>query len=441
VALNFDATGGQYVNHGSDASLDNLDTFTYVIGVTPAATGQEAGLLTKGLGGGGSRRSLELANGGAGSTTSSILVAVDRATTDAFAASSGSIYSVGDRLFVAVAFDLAGGPNIYLSVDEAPVSEVSYFAGPTTGAGATGDNSGNTQNVGAYGFPDFGNFNGDVWFAAIYNVRLTVAQVEQQLRQLWAPVAAGCVLFKPDYGLVDGTGTQRDRTGPNDGTITGTGITAVDHPALSGWMPQTGVPVTAGSVVLGVAESALGSAFDAPALVQGHVLAVDDVAIASAWEAPTLTQAQVLEPDDVVLATTFEGLALTQAHVLAVQDAALASAWESPTLSLSTLLEVADALMASSFEAPALTQAHLLAVADALLASSWGAPAPTQANVLTVSDALMATLFDDLALLGLIVSLRPPHVATARARISVVTALPRTLTVDASARISTVTAV
>jgi hypothetical protein len=249
MSINFDATAGENVNHGSGASLDNLDTFSYLIWLRPKAVDQNAGLITKGTTGGANRRTLELRDT---IVNTAIFFAVDRVTAPALAESTAAAYSANAWLFIAVAYNTSVAPQIYTGTLTTSAAEVSYNS-QDAGSGATGDNNANNQFVGAFGAGTTGNPNADIAWVGIWNRKLSSGEIAAQ--QFRPRVTSGSVLFT-HYGY-NGLSTQPDWSGNgNNGTVTGTPPGAADHVPLGpffgadvGYVPYVVAAPAGGSIL------------------------------------------------------------------------------------------------------------------------------------------------------------------------------------------------
>lgn len=226
MALDFQGTTDR-VNHGSGATIDNLQTMTAMhwVNVTPANGNR---LWQKGtVGAHGTTHLVEMF-----ATVDDISASYSRATASqraAAVATNFAAYAAGTWMCLGVQLDPTtdGNNRLYLGNLSTPLAEPSAYSVQTAGSGAFNSDAaadlyvGNNQNLSV-------EFDGVIAWIAWWNRLLTYGEmVDQQFRP---HVTSGCVLFT-HYGLNGATGTQADWSGNgNNGTLTGT--TAAQHVPL-----------------------------------------------------------------------------------------------------------------------------------------------------------------------------------------------------------------
>ena len=227
MALIFSGADADKVNFGSGTTLDNVNTFTYLMWLyrTGTNTTDVATLVTKGSFPD-SRHELSVSD----IDGTSMLVVVDRATTDAAATASTAI-DLNAWNFIGATFSATNGPKIFKGSLTSLLAEVAYSSGPTTGAGAVGDDSATNLEVGGRSGSTTGSMPARIAWVGIWNVEMTLAQMQTQ--QFRPHVTSGCVLFS-HLGF-NGTGTQPDWSGNgNSGTVID--ATLGDHiPLMAPW--------------------------------------------------------------------------------------------------------------------------------------------------------------------------------------------------------------
>jgi hypothetical protein len=233
MAISFVGTSGHRVSHGSGTSLDDLAQFTYALVIYPKATDQSAGLIAKGTGATGSRRSFEFRDS---VTNTAVFCLVDGSTEDSTSESTAAVYAANNWYFMAATFSGMGSPpKMFVSLlSDNTVAEVSYTAGSTNGSGTLATNNTLDQYVGAYGAGTSGNPNANIAWVGIWNDDLTLAELQAQRKNLSFPIRkANNVLFC-HYGIhgAAGLGAQADWSG-NNNHGTNTSGTYVGHPNLT----------------------------------------------------------------------------------------------------------------------------------------------------------------------------------------------------------------
>jgi hypothetical protein len=261
VALTVDDTG-EYVNHGSGSSVDNVYTGTalawFWFDTLPATSGHPQRILSKGNG---------WAFGTAGSNN--FICFVDAATdVTIFApfANFAAGVTTGKWMFLAWTFKTAnaggvtGDQNLYFGDLAAAAASPSGYTLRNAGAGAEADNS--AKDLYAGNNPDATTecLEGRLGVTALFNRVLTLAEVQAWQ---WKPrVESGCLLYS-HYGW-NGVGTQVDWSGnANNGTVGGSPAVA-DHvplgPAFGYDVLAPYAPVTAvdDSVTMGFFSPGIG---------------------------------------------------------------------------------------------------------------------------------------------------------------------------------------
>lgn len=224
-ALNFTNNTSDRVDIGSGTTIDDLTTFTILVWCFPTAnSAAPRKLWQKGtIAGGGGYRLLQVLN-----TSGAIEGELDRATGDIQIDTNNSSLTTGAWQFYAFVADINGvntAQHIYGGSQTAVLSEFGYAVRSAGSGAAVTDN---TQN-GIIG-NNSGNasaFQGYIAYAAVYNIALTSAQIENQRHHPHRTMNDGCV--EMTWLGLSGTGNQLDLSGNgNDGTVTG--ATQIDGP-------------------------------------------------------------------------------------------------------------------------------------------------------------------------------------------------------------------
>lgn len=142
---------------------------------------------------------------------------VDRATTDASAATTGVDRPLNAWKFIGAAYGAGGaGPRIYHGNLTTVAVEASYSA-QTDGSGAVSNGSG-LAFIGGNNNPFTAAFIGRIGLVMVWDRALTLGEIKAQ--QFNPHKTSGCILFT-QYGF-NGTSTQADWSGgANNGTVTG----------------------------------------------------------------------------------------------------------------------------------------------------------------------------------------------------------------------------
>lgn len=245
ISLTFGAATSDRVDCGSAATLNNLDPFTWMGAVYPTTLTDTRKISTKG----GNKR-WEISG-----TAGNIRLRVAQATTAAdYTTNTTPLATLNKWYFIAVSYNSAGAAgqmiNIYTGDWATAMSEATYGVA-TDGVGAVTSDAADILMIGNNAGGTLA-FQGRIGHFSVYNVELTLAQIEaQRLRQF---AAANCRMFH-QLGF-DGTGTQLDKSGnANNGTVTGATVSA-HHPYLPPrktiYVPHLGMFSTYGRGMRGV---------------------------------------------------------------------------------------------------------------------------------------------------------------------------------------------
>lgn len=225
AALTFGAATTDVVNHGSDASLDNLNPFTWAAWIFPTTLTNARIILSKATAGSVGKQFA--VNGTAGDVS----VRVNRPTDTVYITNDTPLATTSKWYFIAATFDSAGAAgqvvNIYVGDLTTSLAERAY--------GTATDGSGTPDAEETVSFAA-GNLTpatpatplqGRIAWAGVWNRGLSLGELQQQ--QFRPHKTSGNVLFT-HYGF-NGTGTQPDWSGTgNSGTVTG--ATQSDHVPL-----------------------------------------------------------------------------------------------------------------------------------------------------------------------------------------------------------------
>jgi hypothetical protein len=244
MALDFTNNTTDRVDHGSDASLDDLDPITYLIWCRPV-TATTMLFIDKRQTTDRGYRMLYSASG------TNLIFFMDRDNgANAINMEAASFISTNIWQFYAAVADSTGANGDQKlfrgTLTSAPVEPGSYTT-QTVGSGTVESNENGPQFVGNRRQFDF-NFEGDIAWVGIWNVALTDGQIKAQWMR--PHPTSGCVLFT-HYGF-NGTGAQPDHSGTgNNGTVTG--ATVIPHVPLAPpwgisipWVPGTVSAAAAG---------------------------------------------------------------------------------------------------------------------------------------------------------------------------------------------------
>jgi hypothetical protein len=228
ASLTFGAATTDRVNHGSAASLDNLDPLTYALWVYPTTVTGNRSIIAKSSAAG-SPNGKALGFDGASTRLQFI---VDRVTTDTNYVTNLSALTTNKWCFIAVTFNSGGAAgeivNIYQGDFTAALAEGTYSTA-ADGSGANRDEAAISLSVGnTTPATPASAFQGRIAWAGVWNRELSVSELRTQ--QFHPAKTSGNVLFVA-YGF-NGTGSQIDWSGnANAGTVTGASLTP-DHVAL-----------------------------------------------------------------------------------------------------------------------------------------------------------------------------------------------------------------
>ena len=221
MALDFGALTSDRVDHGSGASMDDLDPYTFMCWVFPTAFSNVRAFFQKGDP---SRRLMVLGTAG------NLRVLLARATTDTDYRTSGNPMSLNAWNFCASAVDSSESAgnvvHIYVGSLNAEAVETTYSL-KTDGEGAIDSDAGDNFFLGNRPANHTLSFQGRIAVAAYDNSFLTLAQIRSwQFKPRNLP---STVLYThPGF---NGTGAQPDLSGKgNNGTVTG--ATVANHVPL-----------------------------------------------------------------------------------------------------------------------------------------------------------------------------------------------------------------
>lgn len=209
-------------------SNSNLTAFTRVFYIYPTTLTGNRRLWTKGdtVSGTVSRWMLALE----ATTPSKLQASVSRATTNATATAATGTLTAGAEQVIAMTYSEANGIKLYRGTLGASITEVTYDAAPTAGAGATTaaqghDVIGNT--VASLSAPTLA-FQGRISRSLLYNVELTLAQL--QAMQFRSPPDTALVSWI-EHGFA-GTDVHADGSGSANHAYV-IGCTVGDHAPIN----------------------------------------------------------------------------------------------------------------------------------------------------------------------------------------------------------------
>lgn len=217
MSLNFAASTSARVDHGSAASLDNLNPLTFWAWVYRTANGANQEVITKD--GAVNTGPLFIVDSSPGEGTLRFFRWMTGTNTD-FASPAGAV-PLNMPMFVAVTYDssLATFVDLYTGTLVRPVTEVTYTA-TINGTGTIEDDSASLLYVGNVQRAPTSNFKGRIGWYGVLNRRLTQGQLEQirTAPTIYDALLPGTVLLS---GWQDTTATQIDLSGlGNHGTVT-----------------------------------------------------------------------------------------------------------------------------------------------------------------------------------------------------------------------------
>lgn len=221
-------TGGDTdrVDHGTDASVNNINTMTALAWVfieTETANNVVEVIAHKGVGPTPETAYLQWAKT---SNTARYRCIRQRSTNIQVLANASdfSVHGLNKDLFFVSTWNTTGSASdqkLLLGDRSTPAAEPSSYVTQELGSGATNDDSAIPLSVGG----DSGgrSLDGRISYVQIIRAALTDAEIHKiQFSPLYASRHPSAELFVPDYGISNGTGTQRDLSGNgNDGTVTG----------------------------------------------------------------------------------------------------------------------------------------------------------------------------------------------------------------------------
>lgn len=231
MALSFVHGATEYVNHGSDVSLDDMDPCTIMAWVkVDALDASERNLLINKESGTDEGLSFYVGfNSG-----SPQLIAIRQSTTATWhtataVAANFTHWGTGKWVFVVAVLNFGGTARLLVGDLSNVPAEPSAYTSQVAGTGAVQTDAANDLIVAnGRGIATFWRFGGDVATKHIVEEALTNQQIIQQWMRF--SLRSTSRLF-PHYGF-NGTGTQADWSGNlNNGTITGN-PTVVDHVPL-----------------------------------------------------------------------------------------------------------------------------------------------------------------------------------------------------------------
>lgn len=249
MALSFAHGATDYVNHGSDATLDNLDPVTIMAWVNVDALHvternlfyNKASAADEGL-------SLYV-----GHTSGANIIQLLRETSGAWPNASAPIanfsaWGIGKWIFVAAVAEIGVAPRLLVGdLDTAPAEPSAYTAQVAGGGVVTSDAGQNAIVANGRGIAATWRFGGDVAHVHVAADNLSNAEIIQYWRNL---SNRSTTRLNNHYGF-NALGTQRDLSGNgNDGTLNNTAL--ADHVPLGpffgwdAWLPYivSAPPVT-----------------------------------------------------------------------------------------------------------------------------------------------------------------------------------------------------
>ena len=223
MALNFTRSAGDECNFGSGTSIDGFTSFTFWAWIRPTSFATDSFIWSKGLG----AKSIKT------DSTGVLICVVNRATTNASLGTSTTM-TLNAWNFIAFTYTESNGPKCYLGSLTSVATECSYASGPTTGSGASVDDSAND-----FMCPDDVGFSegldGDVAEVGYHNAELSLGQI-RAIQFKRKPVSS--LRLHAIYGW-DGTSNVPEYSG-NGNNGTPTGATVVAHvPLLNSFASQS----------------------------------------------------------------------------------------------------------------------------------------------------------------------------------------------------------
>ena len=210
MSLIFADASNDHVDHGSDTSIDDLQTWTKIFLIDFAAWTQYRKIFQKGRAGNADKR-VEL-----GSTEGDLSIIVRRGGVNDSATPSTSLTAAGGWQWLAITYDIAATSGQRITAFSAANFDSPFVQDGQggVGTGAVVDAS-QTLRVGSNN--DGTGPNARIAFFGQWNRVLTLGELKAQ--QFRPHVTGGCVTFTR-YGF-NGTGTQADWSGNgNSGAVT-----------------------------------------------------------------------------------------------------------------------------------------------------------------------------------------------------------------------------
>ena len=218
MALDFSAST-TVVNHGSGASIDNLDAQTWLFWLNATAINSaNKRFMWKNSGSSG----VQILQGPIGGTQGRMRYARSRATTGSDATSPNDTLVVGTWQGIAITDQDGVSPKIYLRTLATALAELGSYAVQTTGSGAPADESAQTLYIGGR---NAAGVEGDVIIAywAVFNSILTLADMASWFKRPRAIIGAATAQcfsrFNNTTSIVDWSGNGNTGTPENSPTL------------------------------------------------------------------------------------------------------------------------------------------------------------------------------------------------------------------------------
>ncbi len=213
MSLTFGGATSNRVEHGSAASLDNLNTWTVAMWIRPTTWTLNRAIFSKT---GATLHKLVLC--GSSGFPGDLQVVVNRVTTLTNYTTSNTPITSGVWQYVAFTFSTATSPSVAMYRGSlTAIAAACTFASPAVGSGALISDAADNFKTGNDN-SNASSFQGDIAWIGQWNRVLTAGEIQDQ--QFNPHVTSGCVMFT-HYGY-NGTSTQPDWSGNgNSGTVTG----------------------------------------------------------------------------------------------------------------------------------------------------------------------------------------------------------------------------
>jgi len=219
------------VDCGSGTSLDDHTALTWYAWVyqTSNVGNLNRGVISKNVSSIGNGKALRVTGATGGSNVNRMGVSIQRATTNATFVGSNSSFvtALNTRTFVAVTYDESDGPRGWRGTLSAPVAEINYLTGPTVGSGTTSSDASGNLRIGNFLAGEILSFPGRISVVAIYNRRMSQADLRVHQMRPFCSRDDGCRLFV-NLGGGAGTGTQADLSGHGN-NCTVSGLSVANH--------------------------------------------------------------------------------------------------------------------------------------------------------------------------------------------------------------------